>query len=765
MASEPFNPETDLDFEDERPDAAALAESQGHAPWARLGRRLGIAWHKANGFALLEIILLLALIAFIVLSWLTLRAPQPEQDLIPATVTTSLLVGVLIPAMGLLVLIGRRQALRHARNLTGSTGRLHVRLVFFFSLLAALPTLLVVIFASYLFQAGVQFWFSEKSRSVIDDANSLARGYYEQNFRDIGDKSVAMADDIRFYLSQASISSPEFAEAYTRQVIIRELNESAIIERGPDGSYRTAAIIDPDENSTQDRIDPDVFRRLAAGETVVVTATAERIEAVTPLDPGGGIYLYTARNSDALALSQWQRAQSVLANYEALTDRARTLQLQFNIALLGISLALVGIAIALALRFADRQVAPLAELLAAAKTVGAGNFSMRVAGRKGTDEIGLLNRAFNRMTEQIERQTRALIGANEQLTERRAFTEAVLDSATAGIVSVDNDGNLQLINGSAQALLIGDEQDADVVGRPVAEVAPQLAAMIDEGRSGGVVQFARGSDTRTLAVKMAETTHGHVLTFEDITRQLLDQRRAAWSDVARRIAHEIKNPLTPIQLATERLNRRYRKQIDTDGELFDELTQTIIRQVGDLRKMVDEFSSFARMPKPVFREENIADLVKQAMFLQEVGQPTIVYDFEVGAGDTDIECDRHQVGQAMTNVLKNAAEAIETRALNADEEYQGEIAVRLSPDRGGITVTVTDNGIDLPKERSAIVEPYMTTREKGTGLGLAIVQKILGEHGGNLAFEAIETGGTRVKMRFARDPLREVVEASRQAAE
>ena len=257
----------------------------------------------------------------------------------------------------------------------------------------------------------------------------------------------------------------------------------------------------------------------------------------------------------------------------------------------------------------------------------------------------------------------------------------------------------------------------------------------------------------TLAVKLVSGAAGFVITFDDITRQLLDQRQAAWSDVARRIAHEIKNPLTPIQLATERLRRRYSRQIQTDPELFDELTGTIIRQVSALRRMVDEFSSFARLPKPVFREEDAGDLARQALFLQEVAFPQIDYDF---TGDTNapLECDRHQFGQAMTNLLKNAAEAVAARKRNAEPDYRGRIVVALGGDDRMLTIAVSDNGIGLPTERDRILEPYMTTREKGTGLGLAIVNKIVEEHGGEMAFAAAPGGGTIVTMSFARDPSR-----------
>ncbi|MDT0576633.1 ATP-binding protein [Croceicoccus sp. F390] len=714
----------------------------------RLRRQVGIGWRRANGFLLLEIAAGTFLVVMLFGGWTTLNSVQTRGDLLPSATTTSLLVATLVPAMALLVLLGRRLALRRAQRQIGSTGRLHVRLVFFFSLLAAVPTLLVVAFASFLFQSGVEFWFSERSRGMLEDANQLARGYYEENLRDVGDESVAMAGDIRSYLSQTPITSPEFAQAYSLQVVYRKLDKSAILERGTSGEINTAAIVDPDDGAGTQTIAPDVFNRLSSGEPVVVTATAQRIEAVTPLDAANEIYLYTARDSDAQALSQWRRAQSVLANYDQITGRARTLQLRFNIALLGVSLMLVGFAVWVALRFADRQVAPLADLVTAARTVGAGNFSMRVGGRSGADEIGLLNRAFNRMTGQIERQTRALIRANEQLDERRAFTEAVLDSATAGIMSVNHDGVILLANDSALLML----EDGDCrVGRMLADVAPPLWQLVKDQRRSGLVQFAREGDMRTLAVKAAKTQHGQVLTFEDITRQLLDQRRAAWSDVARRIAHEIKNPLTPIQLATERLGRRFRRQIGTDAYLFDELTSTIIRQVGDLRKMVDEFSSFARMPKPHFRKEDVSELVKQAMFLQEIARPQLSYSFNGSEADTNIACDRHQIGQAMTNVLKNAAEAVDT-VRESDPDYQGRIAVDVRGEDHRVVISVTDNGIGLPNDSRTLIEPYMTTRDKGTGLGLAIVHTILAEHGGEIRFERPEQGGARVQMYLPRQP-------------
>ena len=716
--------------------------------WPRLWRRIQVAARRSNLFPILEIGALIAFVVMTGITWFAVNGQWGRGQMLPTDLTATLLVGTLVPAMAILVLLGRRIALQRAGEDVGRSGQLHVRLVFLFSLIAAVPTLLVVIFASFLFQSGVEFWFSDKSRGLLENANQLARGYYEQTQKDMEYETLAMAADLGDFLSQDTIASSRFPEYYSYQVHHRKLDESTILQKGQDGVLRRPAIASG-PMSLSENVSADVLRQLDRGERIVVSSTANSIQAVTPIDRRAGIYLYTERKSDLLSAGH---AQNIVRAYDELTQRTRIQQLRFNVALFVASLALVGLSVWFALRFADRQVKPLYDLVDAARQVGAGNFTMRVEGRTGADEVGLLNRAFNRMTQQLERQNHALVGANQQLDERRAFTEAVLESVTAGIISTNARGEIRLINSSAHKLLL-DRDAASPIGTQLSAIAPQIASLAESGTDGGIVQYSKGSELLTLAVKSTRSSAGDVVTFEDITRQLIDQRQAAWSDVARRIAHEIKNPLTPIQLATERLKRRYRKQLTSDGELFEELTGTIIRQVGELRRMVDEFSSFARLPKPLFRGEDPVDLARQALFLQEVAHPAI--NFAVAADDEMgiIACDRHQFGQAMTNVLKNAVEAIEARQKQEDETWRGRIVVTLTGSLEDVLVTIADNGIGLPQDRERIVEPYVTTREKGTGLGLAIVNKIVEEHGGEMNFASGKPDGTVVTMRFARDPL------------
>ncbi|MEE4154037.1 MAG: ATP-binding protein [Erythrobacter sp.] len=739
-----------------------LGTAIGSPGWRapRWWRRFVLASRRANLFLWLELLAAFALILAIAANYLAYSRGSGPSEVLPAMQVSLLLLAVLLPAMSILVLGGRRLALRRA---AGSTARLHVRLVFFFSIVAAIPTLLVAGFAAFLFQTGVNFWFSDNSRGLMENANMLAQSYYNANQRDVQDETITMASDMRVILDRVSLSDGDFADFYAFQAQSRKISESLILQRLEDDSLRTAAIFNLMQDNRPLEFSQRALPRLDEGEFVVVEGSPERIAALAPIDKETGIYLYNARNTEESLFNSWASAQAIVTAYGRLNDDARTLQLRFNVALVIVSLFLVVLAVLFALRFADRQVEPLTELIGAARKVGQGNFAMRVEGRTGADEIGLLNRAFNRMTRQLEKQTQALVSANRQIDDRRAFMEAVLESVTAGVISIDKNGRIMLANSSAQSLLedaAACEPGADLEGADLAALSPEICKLVRDGKTRGIVSHARDSELLTLAVKVAPGNEGHVITFEDITRQLLDQRQAAWSDVARRIAHEIKNPLTPIQLATERLKRRYRKLIgDEDTELFDELTSTIVRQVGDLRKMVDEFSSFARLPKPVFRTEDAVDLVRQAVFLQEVAHAGIEFEVDVSAVENrEIRCDRHQLGQAMTNVLKNAVEAIEARSSEARGAYAGAIKVIVSGEEEHLRIAIEDNGIGLTMDRERLTEPYVTTREKGTGLGLAIVNKIVDEHGGDMAFAPTAGGGTRVTLRFARDPQLQTTE-------
>jgi len=692
----------------------------------------------------LAVLAVAALMLFITYRYITGNG-APEQLLSPA-VAASLLLANLLPAVILVILLGRRIAKhRAARTALAGGGRLHVRLVAMFSLIASVPIILTVIAASVMFQSGVQLWGSERARTAFESTMALAREGQKVVSQRWTGEARTMADDLVQNYATIPEHSDRFQRLFLEQTYLRAFYHSVLF-RVADGKNVEPlyAYAPPEQHVFAQRVTGSILNILSENQKTYIDFNEAELWVITPVDRAHNIFLYVAtpNNADFLT-SQTGSARAIVRDYGALQTRARSLQVRFNAALYGVALLIVGLAMWIAIIVADRLVRPVNQLVVAARLVSEGDLAVRVPAPTNEDEIGTLATAFNRMTETLQQQNSELVTANEQIESRRALIEAVLSGVTAGVVSTSADGEIRLINQSAMALL--HTGDASALGRPLADVAPELAAFVAGDERDGIVEIGSGAEARTLAVKIARAPGGPILTFDDITQQLLDQRRAAWSDVARRIAHEIKNPLTPIQLAAERLQRRYAKQLDASDGTFARLTETIVRQVGDLRRMVDEFSSFARMPKPVFRKESLLDIARQSLFLHEVAHQGVKFRLVHDEETPPLVCDRRQIGQALTNIVKNATEAIEARG----EGAEGEVVMTLaSAEPHCVTVDVADNGIGLPAARERLVEPYVTTRARGTGLGLAIVKKIIEEHFGTMTFADRPGGGTIVSMRF-----------------
>ena len=690
-----------------------------------------------------EIIAIAAAIAIAMASWRLIAGTKPGELLLSPPIAAALLMANLLWAVLLVALAGRRIALRRtSRTSLAGGGRLHVRLVATFSLMASVPIILAVVAASIMFQSGIQFWGSERARSAFNATIALAKQGQDLVIERWTGEARIMSEDIRRVYPDIPRDDPTFEKFFLQQTYNRSLFQ-ALIFRVVNG--KTVEALYGYEVPA-----PAVFTQRVSGRVLNVLRDkdsytnfdTQMVWVVTPIDRSKNIFLYVATPNNVQFLNnQNNAATQQLAAYDSLQARARTLQLRFNIALFGVALLIVGLATWIALRVADWLANPVGELVTAANRVAGGDLSSRVAVPRSSDEIGMPANAFNRMTERLGEQTNALVEANATVESRRALIEAVMSGVSAGVIAVADDGTIRIANRSATEL-IGTGADG-LVGRPLTFVAPELADLVSGSEREAIVQVARGGEPRTLAVRIARTDSGPILTFDDITQQLLDQRRAAWSDVARRIAHEIKNPLTPIQLAAERLQRRYGSKIDPEDTTFARLTDTIVRQVGDLRRMVDEFSSFARMPKPVFREESLVDIARQSLFLHEVAHPAVRFELDHSVPAPTLVCDRRQLGQALTNIVKNAVEAIESKS-----EGGGSVVMQVREADDIVTVEVADTGVGLPPDRDRIVEPYMTTRARGTGLGLAIVKKIVEEHHGAMTFTDRPGGGTIVHMTF-----------------
>ncbi|HEY0324496.1 MAG TPA: PAS domain-containing sensor histidine kinase [Allosphingosinicella sp.] len=716
-------------------------------------RRVAIGFRRGRLARFAELAALIVLIGTALASYLVVTSESESGVILSPPAVAALLVANLVPAMALMVLVARRIAMRRAaQSPTGGRGRMHVRLVAFFSVVASVPTLMVVIFASLLFQSGNTYWFSERARTTIENTRATAIAYRDEQLEDVQRETAAMGSDMVTFANQYGFDHPQFEDFLIEQTSRRGLVETALLAVNSGGEIQNFASINLYDRPLEDRFSARELLDLEAGEVVVKEQGGDRVEAAIRLDPEGQIFLYTARDVNPQVLTFAGEADRAASEYQELLSRAQLFQLRFNAALLIVALLIVGFAIWVALALADRMVRPVGQLVQAARRVTAGDLSARVPNAARGDEVGTLGTAFNRMTERLEAQTGALVTANTQSETRRALLEAVLSGVTAGIISVDQNRVVRLANPTAEALL--RTSGLSPVGQKLADVAPELDQLLSDSEAENIVQFATRGDPRTLAVKTVAVEGGHVLTFDDITEQLLDQRRAAWSDVARRIAHEIKNPLTPIQLAAERLQRRYGAEVTSDPATFERLTGTIVRQVGDLRRMVDEFSSFARMPKPVFQPEALTDVARQALFLHEVAHPGIKFSLDAPEPSPVLVCDRRHLGQALTNIVKNGVEAIEQKNGERGGESEGDrIAMRIVEDGSRLTIEVEDTGVGPPADRGRITEPYMTTRTKGTGLGLAIVKKIVEEHFGQVEFADAPGGGTLVRLVFDAETL------------
>lgn len=694
---------------------------------------------------------------------------------------TALIIANAIPLSIVAFLVARRLRMllvNRRRGLAGS--QLHIRLVGLFSMVAIIPTVLVVGFAAYLFDSGLQFWFSDRVRTVLDNADQVAQAYVRENSDRIRGDLVAMAGDLSRQAPVLGRDVQAFTDVVLWQALARDLSEAIVFQVAPDRAMDVVSRVTLDPNVTTARLPEDAVNRATSGNVIVIEGRGEdnnRVQALIRLDGYKNTFLYVSRKASPQVLDQVARTQSALSDYRLLVQRRNDLQLRFNIILVVISLLILLISMWAALWLANRLVAPIGRLVRAADRVGRGDLTVRVPVRGSPDEFGVLARAFNRMTTQLEAQTSALVAANTQLDQRRRFTEAVLSGVSAGVLGVSADGTVTLPNQSAAILL--ETEESQLSGEPLDHVAPELAPLLDEARASpdrrasGQIAVRRGHVHRTLMAQVSPETRGGelagwVITFDDITQQLADQRRAAWSDVARRIAHEIKNPLTPIQLAAERLRRKYLKEIHSDPQVFTNCTDTIIRQVGDLRRMVDEFSSFARMPKPVFQPESIAEIIRQALFLQEVAHPEVRFTLDLPKGLPIMVCDRRQIGQALTNLIKNAIEGTNARREEAGEGegggYVPAVAVSAALEGNLLSIAIADNGIGFPAElKNRLTEPYVTTRAKGTGLGLAIVKKIAEDHEGGLELRDGPEGGAIVLLQFDLVALALLAEASEEA--
>jgi two-component system nitrogen regulation sensor histidine kinase NtrY len=669
---------------------------------------------------------------------------------------TGLLVADLVVAIALVSVVAVRLTQLWLDRRRGAAGsRLHMRLVLVCSIFTITPTVIVTIILSMLVISFTDF-VVKPSQASYEAARAIGEPVRRAREQEILNDIEAISAPLQAEGVDA-VRDPAATKAMLERLIEgRPIIEATVLDADKGVIAQAKA---PDAKGMANPVPPAQFLWQAVNQ-----ARPVQIESPTgayfvmQLFVGEPLFLATGHAVDLRVVDYIKSIEFAGSFYSQIESALRRSQLIIFVVCGAIAFLMLLAAVWLAIVFATRLTEPIGGLMQAAERVRGGDLSARVEEGPPNDELGQLARSFNRMASQIEQQRGELVHANTELDTRRRLTDAVLAGVSAGVLSVDGEGIVMRSNRSALDLLALPEDG--VLGRPLIAVMPELAPLVaqaaerpDRMTQGQVEILQRGARQILLVRISAATGAGYVVTFDDVTDLMSAQRMAAWGDVARRIAHEIKNPLTPIQLSAERLKRRYLKQIKEDPDTFSMCTDTIIRQVGDIGRMVDEFSSFARMPRPTVKEEDAKELCQQALFLQRNGNPGIRYTADLPSHPVPLNCDRRQVSQVLTNILKNSAEAIEGRDENPDTPLpQGEISLSLIEDETGLRIVVEDNGRGLPKEgRERLTEPYMTTRSKGTGLGLAIVKKIMEDHGGFLSLQDREGGGARISLVFRRD--------------
>jgi two-component system nitrogen regulation sensor histidine kinase NtrY len=711
------------------------ASSTRSGTWLRL-TRLRRQRRVQTGLTFLLVLMgpALAVLTFFVLGPANLGVDSSALRLVLlADIVYVLLVAALILARVLRMVADRR------RQSAGS--RLHLRLTGVFAFVALVPTILVAVFAVLNLNIGLEGWFSDRVRNVVGSSLSAAQAYENEH-------NAALTEDaqkLAAYLNVTKQSTFFLSDGDIRPVLTqgqasvqRGLKEVFLIDGA--GELKTRGersyLFDFDEPTA------DQIARAKAGETVIIEDWSnDEFRALVHLEAFPDRYLYVSRTVDGKLLSLLDDTKQTVALYQQLeSDRGRVL-FNFGLLYLGFALILVLAAVWLGLWFAERLSRPIGRLAAAAGRVGAGDLGVQVVEEEGDDEIATLGRLFNQMTRQLLGQREALMQNHAQTDQQRRLFDSVLSNVTAGVIGLSPEGRIDFANRAAARLL----DTADMPDRALAEAVPEFEGLFERLRSGQTtvqeeVRLTRQGKLESLLVRMSPrrvdgANEGYVVAFDDVTDLVSAQRMAAWGDVARRVAHEIKNPLTPIQLSAERIKRKFRREVAEPEEL-EQLADVIVRQTNDLRRIVDEFSRFARMPEPDRRETDLTELVAAAVMLQENGQPGVTFRKSLPAQPVVLDIDATMIGQALTNLIKNAGEAIETLQENgAPVGLVPEIRVTMEPEEEGAVIRICDNGIGLPPDRARLFEPYVTTREKGTGLGLPIVKKIIEEHGGTLMLE------------------------------
>ena len=653
--------------------------------------------------------------------------------------------------------IGRRIIRIWRERRSGIAGaRLQSKLVSLFAAVAIAPAILVAVFSALFLHFGIEAWFSKRVGGALNQSIAVTGAYFQEHRQNIQTEAFAIANDLNRKAPYLMQNQWEFNRTLSAHAGLRSLSEAIVIDRSGQMLARSEFSL----LKTLEVIPTEIFKKAdEKGIALINSEIEDQVRALVRLNRFINAYLLIERFIDPRVIQHIDKIQKTVNEYNDLKEERIGIQVSFVVIYIIATILLLLAAVWIGLTVTAQLATPISDLIEAADQVSKGDLSTQIENTVAHDEIGRLGKAFNHMTNRIAAQQHKLVDANRELDERRRFTETVLSGVSAGVIGLDSRGQINLPNRSASVLLETDlnAKQNIILGDAIPEMKSLLetAQSLPERMHEKEITIQRNGKQKTLITRITaeyfkKNLVGFVVTFDDITALLLAQRKAAWSDVARRIAHEIKNPLTPIQLSAERLNRRYQSEIKTDPENFDKCVNTIIRQVEEIGQLVDEFSSFARMPQPIMKVENFSEICRHIMFTEKNRTTSINYELNLPDKDIFFDCDRKQISRALVNLLKNAAESIVDSKLDTKTNCNsGLVTLTAAKENKSLKIYVEDNGNGLPDiNPERLLEPYITTREEGTGLGLAIVKKILDDHNGQLTLENRLEEGTRATLIF-----------------
>lgn len=638
-----------------------------------------------------------------------------------------------------------------------------IKLISIFGILVFVPSFIMTVFAIIFFHGGMDSWFTDKNETVLNESLKVAESYLKEHQKVIANDALSLAQMLELklpILPRYEDIHDNFLNTLIQMKSLEDAilfdDEQNVIARS-DYSYSLEFILVKTEDLELAKKKGVVLIDTSDNQYVVALACLdiydtgilsndfkeEKTKDVITKPVIRHAFLLVRRHIDKNVIDYIEKTKTAVSDYNSIQERRINIEASFAFIFFLIAMLLVLSAIGIAINLGEKIIRPIGELIDAANKIKVGNYKVRVKeDSKSDDEIMVLQKTFNEMVGKIKTQHSSLKKINKDLDNRIQFIENVLYGVSSGVVGVNNSRKIYIFNKFA-GKLFNFKKDADI-----SDFIPNISPLLDDAIKNKeqiitqsiVIKKINGNRVLSLKAVFVNKLNGFIITFEDLTELTAVQKKAAWSDVARKIAHEIKNPLTPIQLSIERILRKFEPEVKDKQQLRD-ITNTIVSQVGVIKRLINDFSTFSKMPDPVLNKHSIEDILNNVVLLQKTANQDIDFIINNEVDDTIVLCDDNLITQALMNIIKNSVNAIhfekeERSSVESSENKRYVINIELSYYENFLKILINDNGPGFPEEYiDKITDPYFSFIPNGTGLGLAIVQKIINDHSAKITFK------------------------------